>query len=273
MAQPSNRIRATFERLAANDETGLVAYVTAGHPTAGATEHVLDELVSAGVDLIELGVPFSDPMADGPAIQAAMTKALAGGMTFPKVLEIARNFRQRHPDIPLVLFGYTNPMYAYGLEAACNDAAAAGVDGLLVVDMPPEHAPELTRYMRPAGLDFIALFTPTSDDARVQLITAHASGFAYYVSMTGVTGGAIAVDGGLAQRVAKVRQLSGLPVAVGFGVRSVADALAVREIADAVVVGSALLRAMDAVLPIEAPFAAGELMGAIKKALLVPTKR
>jgi tryptophan synthase alpha chain len=183
------------------------------------------------------------------------------------VLSLVRDFRTCDDETPLVLFGYLNPLYQYGLERACADAGAAGADGLLVVDLPPEEARELTDRSRPAGLDFIALFTPTSDDARVATIAEHASGFAYYVSTAGVTGGAIAGLDAVAAAVARVRAVTGLPVAVGFGIRSPADAVAVARFADAVVVGSALIAHMAAAKPVEAPFAAGEFMTTFRRAL------
>ncbi len=266
-----DRIRTTFERLKRQGRTGLIPYVTAGDPNPQATEHVLDALVAAGCDLIELGVPFSDPMADGPAIQEAMGRALHAGTRFAHVLEMVRGFRARHPDVPLILFGYLNPLYQRGLERVCREAAEAGADGLLVVDLPPEEAPELTTHTRANALDFIALFTPTSDEARIAEIGANASGFAYYVSMTGVTGGAVTGGGtdldALGERIDEVRRLTGLPVAVGFGVRTPEDARRLSQYADAVIVGSALIRAMAEGLPVEAPAIAGEFMATLRQAL------
>ena len=160
-----SRIQATFDRLRAAGRQALIPYVTVGDPDLATTAHVLDALVEAGADLIELGVPFSDPMADGPVIQAAMVRALEHGVTLADCFDVAREFRERHAEVPLVLFGYLNPLFRYGLERACADAAASGVDGLLVVDLPPEEADELTDHSRPCGLDHIALFTPTSDEA------------------------------------------------------------------------------------------------------------
>ncbi|MCB9728331.1 MAG: tryptophan synthase subunit alpha [Deltaproteobacteria bacterium] len=268
----SGRIASTFARLARERRTALIPYVTGGDPDLDATAHVLDALVEAGADIVELGVPFSDPMADGPVIQAAMNRALAHGVRLADLLEVARAFRERHPDVPLILFGYMNPLHRYGLERAVRDMAAAGVDGLLVVDLPPEEAEELTRHTRPAGLDFIALYTPTSDDDRVRTIAAQGSGFAYCVSMTGVTGGRVSEHDALAARVQAVRRLSGVPAAVGFGVRTPEDAVRVAAIADGVVVGSALVQAMAGRAPVEAPAVAGEFIAAMRQAMDAATR-
>ena len=240
----SQRIRACFERLRASGRQAFVPYVTAGDPDLPTSAAVLDALADAGADIIELGMPFSDPMADGPVIQAAMIRALAAGTTFEAVLGLVRGFRARHPDVPIVLFGYLNPLYRQGLAAACTRAADAGVDGLLVVDLPPEEAAQLTVHSRAAGLDFIALFTPTSDDARIAAIAEHASGFAYYVSMGGVTGDTLSDFAAVAERAARVRAISGLPVCVGFGIRTGADAARIGRFADGAVVGTALVDAI-----------------------------
>lgn len=265
-----SRIARTFARLEAEGRAALIPYITAGDPDVNTTGYVLDELAKAGCDLIELGFPFSDPMADGPAIQEAMTRALASGTNLDQVLQLVRDFRAAHPDTPLVLFGYMNPLYQYGLDRACEAAREAGADGLLIVDLPPEEAAELTVHTKRHGLDFIALFTPTSDDTRVAAIAEHAGGFAYYVSMTGVTGGQIGGDrgfGAVADRVARVREIGGLPVAVGFGIRTPEDAVEVAKFADAVVIGSALVRAMASVPAVEAPAIAGEFMSGVRAAL------
>lgn len=266
-ALPSGRIARTFDRLRSEGRAALIPYITGGDPDLRTTDHILDALVAAGADIIELGVPFSDPMADGPVIQAAMTRALAQGVRLVDLLETARGFRARHPEIPLVLFGYMNPLHRYGVERAVRDLAAAGVDGLLVVDLPPEEAGELTPHTRAAGLDFIALYTPTSDDARVATIAKGGGGFAYCVSMTGVTGGRVAEHEAVAARVDTVRRLSGLPAAVGFGVRTPDDAARVAGFADGVVVGSALVHAMSGRAPVEAPIVAGELIAAMRVAM------
>lgn len=237
----ASRIQALFDRLRASGAKAFVPYITAGDPDLATTADVLDALAERGADLIELGVPFSDPMADGPVIQAAMTRALAAGTTFDGVLDVVRGFRSRHPDVPIILFGYLNPLYRRGLARSCAQVADAGADGLLVVDLPPEEAPQLTEHTRAHGLDLIALFTPTSDDARVAQIAANASGFAYYVSMAAVTGDALPDLEPVAARVARVRELTGLPVCVGFGIRTGEDAARVARFADGAVVGTALV--------------------------------
>ncbi|MGM0576277.1 MAG: tryptophan synthase subunit alpha [Myxococcota bacterium] len=263
----TSRIRQTFERLGRQRRAALIPYITAGDPDLGTTAHVLDALVEGGADVIELGVPFSDPMADGPIIQQAMTRALARPIALGDILETVAAFRERHPDVPLVLFGYLNPLHRYGLERACHDAARAGADGFLVVDLPAEEAGELTRFTRPAELDFIGLFTPTSDAARVRTIAEHASGFAYCVSVAGVTGGEVAGAQDLPERVAAIREGTGLPVAVGFGIRTPEDAARVAGFADGVVVGSALVDAMAGRAPVEAPAVASEFLRSLREAM------
>jgi len=262
----SSRIKATFERLRQNRRTALIPYVTAGDPSLYATRYILDELAAAGADVIELGIPFSDPMADGPDICAAMERALEDGTTFAKVLELVEDFRKRH-DQPIVLFGYMNPLYQYGLEKAAADAAAAGADGFLVVDLPPEEAGELTAFTKPQGLDFIGLFTPTSDEQRIAAIAEHCSGFAYYVSMLGVTGGVVDDLRPVEEGANRVRELTGLPTAVGFGIRSPHRAFEIGRFADGVVIGSALIRAMAAVQPVEAPTIAAGFLRNYREAL------
>ncbi len=262
----ASRIAATFERLARSQRTALIPYVTAGDPSLFATRYILDELATAGADVIELGVPFSDPMADGPAICEAMERALKDGTTLSRVIDIVRDFRSRH-STPIVLFGYMNPLFAYGLEEAARDASEAGVDAFLVVDLPPEEAGELTAHTKAAGLDFIGLFTPTSDEQRVAAIGQHCSGFAYYVSMLGVTGGAVTDLTDVRAGAARVREATGLPTAVGFGIRSPHRAFEIGQFADGVVVGSALIRAMSEVQPVEAPTVAAEFIRGYREAL------
>ena len=184
----AGRIDTAFAKAKAENRGTLGVFITAGDPDATTTEALLDGLVDAGVDFIELGMPFSDPMADGPAIQAASLRALKGGMNLKATLEIAHNFRQRHPDIPLVLMGYYNPIYIYGNKQFIADSVAAGVDGLIVVDLPPEEDSELCIPARDAGLNVVRLVTPTSNDQRLAAILLQASGFVYYVSVTGITG-------------------------------------------------------------------------------------
>lgn len=242
----SSRISAVFKRLSSESRTALIPYITAGDPDLATSLAVMEALAEGGASIIELGVPFSDPMADGPAIEAAMVRALTANTTFTGVLDMVREFRSRH-DTPLVLFGYLNPLFAYGLEAAARDAREAGADAFLVVDLPPEEAPQLTDHLGREGLDFIALFTPTSSDERIAAIAARASGFAYYVSMAGITGDALSDLEAVAGRVAEVRRGTGLPVAVGFGIRSEDDARAVARFADGVVIGTQLVSDLAAV--------------------------
>ena len=239
-----SRIARTFARLSGEARKAFVPYITAGDPDLETTALVLDGLVAGGADLIELGVPFSDPMADGPVIQAAMERSLRGGTTLATVLQLVAEFRQRHADTPLILFGYLNPLHRMGLTIAVQRARDAGADGFLVVDLPPEEAHQLTGPARAAGLDFIALFTPTSDDARVAAIAAQASGFAYYVSMAAITGDRLLDLAPVAARVSRVRAIAGLPVCVGFGIQSERDAAEVARFADGVVVGSSLVKAL-----------------------------
>ncbi|MFT7580834.1 MAG: tryptophan synthase alpha chain [Myxococcota bacterium] len=243
-------------------------YLTAGDPDLNTTARLLDALATNGADIIELGVPFSDPMADGPVIEAAMGRALAHGVTFADVLGVVRSFRKIHADTPIVLFGYTNPIHAYGLEAAARDAAEAGADGFLVVDLPPEESAQLVTPLHAHGLDFIALFTPTSDDARVDTIARNASGFAYYVSMGGVTGDALKDLDTVAIRAKSVRARSGLPVCVGFGIREPEDAVRVAAFADGVVVGTRIVQTIaDAASPDAAVEAITKLTRRFREAL------
>ena len=241
-----NRIARTFDRLANAGRAAFIPYVTAGDPDADATFAILDGLARGGADIIELGVPFSDPMADGPIIEAAMNRALANGTNLGQVLGMAERFRAAWPEVPLVLFGYLNPLHRRGLERAASDAKAAGVDGFLVVDMPPEEAPGLTQYLQPQGIDFIALFTPTSDETRVTAISKVASGFAYYVSMNAITGDRLQSFAPVADRVRHLRAATGLPICVGFGIQSPADAAQVGAFADGVIVGSTLVKLLAA---------------------------
>jgi tryptophan synthase alpha chain len=235
------RIEARFAALAREGRAGFVAYVMAGDPDTETSLAILEGLAGAGADLIELGMPFSDPMADGPAIQRAAIRALAGGMTLTGVLALARRFRGGDAETPLVLMGYLNPLVTYGFARFAAAAAAAGVDGMIVVDCPPEEAGPLADALDAEDLALIRLAAPTSDDARLQIIAARTRGFIYYVSVAGVTGGKEADAGAVAPAVARVRAAGGLPVAVGFGIRTPERAAEVARIADAAVVGSALV--------------------------------
>ncbi|MGB7405525.1 MAG: tryptophan synthase subunit alpha [Pacificimonas sp.] len=232
----TDRLSTVFRK----NRAALVAFVTAGDPSAEKTGPILDALVAGGADVIELGMPFTDPMADGPAIQAGGIRALSGGMTLMGTLAIAEAFRARHPDVPLVLMGYLNPLLAYGSGFA-KDAAAAGVDGCIVVDLPPEEDEELGPAFEDAGLHMIRLATPTTDAARLPAVVEKASGFLYYVSVAGVTGTKSSVVTDVGDAVARIKQATDLPIAVGFGIRTPAQAAEIARVADGVVVGSAIV--------------------------------
>jgi tryptophan synthase alpha chain len=240
----SGRISATFARLAAEGRAGFVPFIMAGDPDLGATRELLRASADAGADLIELGVPFSDPMADGPALQRSAERALSVGTTLTSVLELVAEFR-RDSAIPIVLFGYANPFLRYGAERLARDAVASGADGLLCVDLPPEEADDLQQATDAAGLDMIFLLAPTSDRSRIDRVRARARGFVYYVSITGTTGAAAADPAAIASMVDAVRTRVGVPVGVGFGITNPEQARAVGRIADAVVVGSALMRLVE----------------------------
>jgi tryptophan synthase alpha chain len=242
-AEPAagTRIGRRFAQLAAERRAGLIAFVTAGDPDLATSRAILEGLPQAGADLIELGMPFTDPMADGPAIQAASLRALKSGMTLPKVLELVASFRRRDEQTPIVLMGYYNPIYSYGVQRFLGDAKRAGVDGLIIVDLPPEEDEELCIPSRRAGLDFIRLATPTTDAARLPKVLTHASGFLYYVSITGITGTRSASTEAVEAAVKRLKAATKLPVAVGFGIREPGQAAAIARFADAAVVGSALV--------------------------------
>jgi len=235
------RIDARFAALKVEGRAAFVAYVMAGDPDAATALKILKGLPAAGADLIELGFPFSDPMAEGPPIQRAAQRALAKGMTLAGTLELARAFREDDHDTPLILMGYTNPLVTWGYQAFARDAAAAGVDGVIIVDCPPEEADELADALDAAGVSLIRLATPTSDDKRLPIVVRRTSGFVYYVSVAGVTGVKEADADAVAPHVERVRKASGLPVAVGFGIKTPERASAIAQVADAVVVGSALV--------------------------------
>lgn len=236
-----SRIAARFNALRAAGRGGLVTFLTAGDPDPDTSLEILRGLPAAGADLIELGMPFSDPMADGPAIQAASQRALEAGMSLRKTLDLVRAFRAEDADTPVILMGYYNPVYVYGVDAFARDAAAAGVDGTIIVDLPPEEAAELNGPLRENGLDFVFLTAPTTDDARLERILAHASGFVYYVSIAGITGTASASLESVRAAVGRIKAKTGLPVAVGFGIKTPDQVGAVAGIADAAVVGSAIV--------------------------------
>ena len=240
----ATRIDARFAALKKEGRAGLITFTMAGDPDQATALAILKSLPKAGADLIELGMPFSDPMSDGPTIQAAGQRALKQGQTLTKTLAMVRAFRATDDTTPLVLMGYFNPIYVYGVDRFLADAKAAGVDGLIIVDLPPEEDDELCLPALRAGLNFIRLATPTTDDARLPVVLANSSGFVYYVSITGITGMATPDPVKVAGAVARIKQHTPVPVAVGFGVRTAADAAAIARGADAVVVGSALVAAL-----------------------------
>ncbi|GAA0870780.1 tryptophan synthase subunit alpha [Brevundimonas basaltis] len=249
------RIDARFAALKAEGRAGFVAYVMAGDPTGEQALEILRGLPSAGADIIELGFPFSDPMAEGPPIQRAALRGLKAGLTLKGTLALARAFREDDADTPLILMGYLNPIETHGYEAFARDAAAAGVDGVIVVDCPPEEAGPLSDALDAAQVSLIRLATPTSDDARLKIIAERTSGFVYYVSVAGVTGVKEAQAGSVAPAVERVRRASGLPVAVGFGVKTPERAAEIARIADAVVAGSVLVDEVAAALAANEPAA------------------
>jgi tryptophan synthase alpha chain len=238
------RIDARFAALKREGRAALVTFITAGDPDLATSLEILKALPGAGADMIELGMPFTDPMADGPAIQASGLRALRGGQTMRKTLAMVAAFRREEPDTPLILMGYYNPIYVYGVDAFLSDARAAGVDGLIVVDLPPEEDEELCLPALKAGVNFIRLAAPTTDDRRLPAVLANTSGFVYYVSITGITGAATPDAAKVGAAVARIKAHTHLPVAVGFGVRDAASARAIAAIADGVVVGSALVEAV-----------------------------
>ncbi len=247
---PETRIGRRFKVLKSEGRSGLITFVTAGDPELEVSREILFGLPAAGADLIELGMPFSDPMADGPAIQASSLRALKSGMTLKKTLKLVADFRAQDDDTPVILMGYYNPIYVYGAEPFLADAKAAGVDGLIVVDLPPEEDAELCLPTLEAGLSFIRLATPTTDDKRLPAVLANTSGFVYYVSYTGITGARAIDEAVVAEALARLARHTDLPLAVGFGIREPDQARAIARVADAVVVGSALVdviaKAVDA---------------------------
>jgi tryptophan synthase alpha chain len=239
------RLTPTFDRLAQSNTAGFVAYVMAGDPDADTTLSMMRGLADNGADVIELGVPFTDPMADGPTIQRAAIRALEGGMTLKGVLDLVKRFRETHSDTPIVLMGYANPFHSMGYIQAAEAMAEVGADGLICVDIPPEEDAALRTALHDRGLAFVRLAAPTTSDARLPQVVTHASGFVYYVSTTGVTGAGSGETGDIASAVERVRKASGLPVAVGFGVKTPERAAEIGKVADAVVVGSAIVDALD----------------------------
>jgi len=244
----TTRIEKRFAALKAEGRAALVTFTMSGDPDTATSLAIIKALPKAGADLIEIGMPFTDPMADGPAIQAAGVRALAAGQTLAKTIAMVRDFRAGDNDTPIVLMGYYNPIYIYGVDKFLADAKAAGVDGLIVVDLPPEEDEELCIPALKAGLSFIRLATPTTDDKRLPVVLNNTSGFVYYVSITGITGSAAPDANKVAAAVARIKRHSPLPVAVGFGVRTAEQARMIAQGADGVVVGSALVDVLRASL-------------------------
>jgi tryptophan synthase alpha chain len=240
-----SRIQNTFSCLQASDRQALIPYITAGDPNPGVTVSLMHALVEGGADIIELGVPFSDPMADGPVIQRASERALAHGVSLRKVIEMVAEFRQKNDKTPVVLMGYANPIEAMGYGAFAKVASAAGVDGVLTVDLPPEEAPERVGILKQYGLDPIFLLAPTTPPERVQAVAKLASGYVYYVSLKGVTGAANLDIANVAAKLGMLRQHIALPIGVGFGIRDAASAKAVASVADAVIIGSRIVQEVE----------------------------
>lgn len=245
------RIDAKFAALKEKGQKAFVAYIMGGDPDVETSLEVMKGLPAAGVDVIELGVPFTDPMADGPTIQLAGQRALEGGMTLQKTLDMAAAFRKEDDTTPIVLMGYYNPIYSRGVETFLEQAKAAGIDGLIVVDLPPEEDDELCIPAQNAGLNFIRLATPTTDDKRLPRVLQNTSGFVYYVSITGITGAAEAEATDVGPEVARIKAATDLPVIVGFGINTPAKSQAIASVADGAVVGSAIVSQIGAGKPVD----------------------
>ncbi|MEE4741713.1 tryptophan synthase subunit alpha [Pseudomonas alliivorans] len=245
-----SRLEQRFAQLKTEGRAALVTFVTAGDPGYDTSLKILKGLPAAGADVIELGMPFTDPMADGVAIQLATLRALDAGQTLPKTLQMVREFRVEDQTTPIVLMGYYNPIHRFGVEAFVAEAREAGVDGLIIVDLPPEHDAELATPAQASGIDFIRLTTPTTDDARLPRVLERSSGFVYYVSVAGVTGAGSATTEHVTEAIARLRRHTDLPISVGFGIRTPEQAAAIARLADGVVVGSALV---DKIATAESP--------------------
>ncbi len=241
MTAPGARIAARFAALKEEGRAGLVAFVTAGDPDPEISAAILDGLPAAGADLIELGMPFSDPMADGPVIQAASLRALKSGQNMVKTLAMVRKFRTRNRETPVILMGYYNPIYRYGDARFARDAAESGVDGMIIVDLPPEEEGELRPHADAAGLSLIRLVSPNTPEPRIATLMGGTSGFVYYVSITGITGTRSAEAGSVERAVERIRRATSLPVAVGFGIKTPDQAGAIARVADAAVVGTSIV--------------------------------
>ncbi|MBI1425331.1 MAG: tryptophan synthase subunit alpha [Gammaproteobacteria bacterium] len=244
-----SRIGARFSQLAGEARKALIPYLTAGDPNPDFTVPLMHAMVEAGADILEVGVPFSDPMAEGPVIQHAMERALLHHVSLQQVIDMVATFRTKDATTPVLLMGYLNPVEVMGYETFVNKASAAGIDGVLLVDLPPEEAEALLKYARPAGLDVIFLVAPTTTPQRMKTIAATSSGFVYYVSLKGVTGAGHLNTEEVQRRVTEIKSVSTLPVGVGFGIKDGASAKSIAAVADAVVVGSALVRLIEANIP------------------------
>jgi tryptophan synthase alpha chain len=268
-----NRIEKKFAELKDRGEAGLIPFVTAGDPDLPTTLRILESLHNAGADCIELGVPFSDPTADGPTIQRSSERALKNGLALPAILEIVKQFRKKF-ETPVILFGYYNPFFRYGLEKFARDAKRAGADGVLCVDLPPEESGELRQRLDSEGLDLIFLLAPTSDEARIDRVARLGRGFLYFVSVTGITGARRSLDHELRENVARIRRRSSLPIGVGFGISTPKQAATVAEFADAAVVGSALVATIEQAQGRTAKAErAGEFVADLKRAIRAVAKK
>jgi len=262
-----SRIASKFAHLQAQGRKALIPFITAGDPEPGQTVPLMQALVAGGADIIELGVPFSDPMADGPTIQRASERALAYGISLRIVLGMVREFRKHDADTPVVLMGYANPVEAYGVEAFARDAKAAGVDGALIVDYPPEECADFAATLKAAGLDPIFLLAPTSVESRFREVGVMGSGYIYYVSLKGVTGSAAIDLDDVARRIPAIREKVGLPVGVGFGIRDAASAARIAAVADAVVIGSRIIEIIEQSSSGEAPARVTEFLRGVREAM------
>jgi tryptophan synthase alpha chain len=264
-----SRIAATFAALRAANRQGLIPFVTAGDPSIDVTVPLMHALVEAGADMVELGVPFSDPMADGPVIQRASERALHAGTNLARVLDMVREFRQQNAETPVILMGYLNPFEVAGYDAFAKAAADAGVDGVLTVDLPPEEADEFLTAVRSNDLDLIFLLAPTSNEARIRRICDTASGYVYYVSLKGVTGASSLDVASVAEKVNEIKRFTQLPVGVGFGISDAKTAAEIAAVSDAVVVGSVLVKAIEATLdrPLEIPKTLAAVVAGMRQAM------
>ncbi len=242
MTRRGGRLKARFDQLTEEGRAGLVTFITAGDPNQKMSSAIMEGLPHAGADIIELGMPFTDPMADGPAIQESSLRALKEGQDMYATLEMVRKFRAKDDQTPVILMGYFNPIYKYGVERFSEDSANAGIDGLIVVDIPPEEDTELRIPANNAGIDFIRLTTPTSDEKRLPTLMCGATGFIYYVSISGITGTKTAKAVNISSAVTRIKKFTELPIAIGFGIKTAEQAAEVARIADAAVVGSAIIQ-------------------------------